>query len=249
MIPVVSETVFIGVLVLCRVGSCMMILPGFGSSRIPMQFRALLAVAISLTLLPLLYEAGAQATRLAGEPGKPLLLGGEILNGLTIGLLARLFMVALSFSSTILTNVIGLAPTPGAPIDDTEPAPPMVNLIGLSATLLIFATNLHHELIRALIDSYGALKIASPIDMGWYLDQILERLGQTSALALRLCGPFIVYSIIVNLAIGFANKFTPQISVYFVTTGMVAAGGLFLVYLTIDDWFGLFLQDFSSWLK
>ncbi len=105
----------------------MMLLPGFGSTRIPMQFRALLAVAISLTLLPLLYDLGAEAARQAGEPGRPLLLGGEILNGLTIGLLARLFMVALSFSATILTNIIGLAPTPGVPIDDTEPAPPLVN--------------------------------------------------------------------------------------------------------------------------
>jgi flagellar biosynthetic protein FliR len=249
MIPVVSEAVFVGVLILCRVGSCMMLLPGFGSTRIPMQFRALLAVAISLTLLPLLYDLGAEAARLAGEPGRPLLLGGEILNGLTIGLLARLFMVALSFSATILTNIIGLAPTPGVPIDDTEPAPPLVNFISLTATMLVFATNLHHELIRALISSYGALKISSPIDMGWYLDQILERLGQTSSLALRLCGPFIVYAIIVNLAIGFANKFTPQISVYFITTGMVAAGGFFLLYFTIDDWFGLFLQDFSAWIK
>lgn len=249
MIPLVTDAMFVGVLVLCRVGSCMMVLPGFGSTRIPMQFRALLAVAISLTLLPLLYEAGAEAALRAGESGKPLLLGGEILNGVTIGLLSRLFMVALSFSATILTNLIGLAPTPGAPIDDTEPAPALVNLISLTATMLIFATNLHYEFIRVLIASYSALKISSPIDMGWYLDEILERLGQTSALALRLCGPFIVYSIIVNLAIGFANKFTPQISVYFITTGMVAAGGLFLIYFTIDDWISQFLQDFSSWLR
>jgi flagellar biosynthesis protein FliR len=249
VIPLVSDAAFVGVLILCRIGSCMMLLPGMGSTRIPMRFRALLAVAISLTLWSLLYDLGAAATREAGESGKPLLLAGEILNGLVIGLLARLLMVALQFSATILTNVIGLAPTPGAPIDDTEASPPMVNLISLTATALVFATNLHLEILRALIDSYGALKIGAPIDMGWYLDQLLQRLGQTSELALRLSGPFIVYSIIVNLAIGFANKFTPQISVYFVTTGMVAAGGLVLVYFTIDDWFGLFLQDFSAWLR
>ena len=249
MIFTASEAVFVGVLVLCRVGSCMMLLPGFGSTRIPMQFRALLAAAVSLTLLPLLYDLGAEAARQAGENGRPLLLAGEILNGVTIGLLARLFMVALSFSATILTNAIGLAPTPGVPIDDTEPAPPLVNLISLTATMVVFAGNLHHELIRALISSYGALKIGAPVDLGWYLDQVVERLGQTSALALRLSGPFIVYAIVVNLAIGFANKFTPQISVYFMTTGMVAAGGFFLIYFTIDDWFGIFLQDFMAWLK
>ena len=248
MIPLVSDAVFVGVLILCRVGSCMMLLPGMGSTRIPMRFRALLAVGISLTLWSLLYDVAADATRAAGESGKPLLLAGEILNGLVIGLLARLLMVALQFSATILTNVIGLAPTPGLPVDDMEASPPLVSLISLTATALVFATDLHHELLRALVDSYTALKIGGPIDMGWYLDQLIGRLDQTSALALRLCGPFIVYSIAVNLAIGFANKFTPQISVYFVTTGMVAAGGLFLVYFTIDDWLGLFLEDFQSWL-
>jgi flagellar biosynthesis protein FliR len=225
-----------------------MLLPGIGSSRIPMRFRALFAVAISLILLSIIYDAGVVAVRAAGEAGKPLLLASEIVNGLVIGLLARLVMLGLQFAATILTNVIGLAPTPGAPIDDTEPLPPLVSFISLSATLLIFVTNLHHQLIRALIDSYSALKIGAPLDPGWYLDQLLLRLDQTSALALRLSGPFIVYSVVVNLAIGFANKFTPQISVYFITTGMVAAGGLFLVYFTIDDWLGLFLQDFSSWL-
>ncbi len=249
MIPLVSESVFVVVLVLCRVGSCLMLLPGYGSARISIQFRALLAVAISLTLLTLLYQTALEATQQAGEAGRPMLIGTEIFNGVFIGLLARFVMVGLRFSATILTNVIGLAPTPGTPIDDSEPAPPLVNFIGLSATMLVFATNLHLEFLRALIDSYGALKIGAAIDMGWYLDQIMERLGQTTALALRLCGPFIVYAIIVNLAIGFANKFTPQISVYFVTTGMVAAGGLFLLYFTIDDWFGLFLQDFTSWLR
>jgi flagellar biosynthesis protein FliR len=248
MMPLASEAVFVGVLILCRVGSCMMLLPGMGSTRIPMRFRALLAVAISLTLWSLLYQVAVEATRHVGESGKPLLLAGEILNGLVIGLLARLLMVALQFSATILTNVIGLAPTPGVPIDDTEPLPPLVSLISLSATALVFATNLHLQLLRALVDSYDALKIGAPVDPGWYLDQLLQRLSQTSELALRLSGPFIVYSILVNLAIGFANKFTPQISVYFVTTGMVAAGGLFLIYFTFDEWMGLFLQDFSSWL-
>jgi flagellar biosynthesis protein FliR len=248
LIPLLSEGVFVGVLILCRVGSCVMLLPGIGSSRIPMRFRALFAVAISLILLSVVYDVGVVAVRAAGEAGKPLLLASEIVNGLVIGLLARLVMVGLQFAATILTNVIGLAPTPGAPIDDTEPLPPLVSFISLSATMLIFATNLHHQFIRALIDSYTALKIGAPLDAGWYLDQMVQRLDQTSALALRLSGPFIVYSVVVNLAIGFANKFTPQISVYFITTGMVAAGGLLLVYFTIDDWLGLFLQDFSSWL-
>ena len=43
---------------------------------------------------------------------------------------------------------------------------------------------------------------------------------------IRLGSPFIAYAILVNLAIGFVNKLTPQIPVYFISLPFVIAGGL-----------------------
>jgi len=224
----------------------MMLLPGFGSSRLPMRVRSLLAVAVSLALFPLLYENAYKVTANSADFRKAELLLGEILIGVSLGLLARMFMIGLQFSATILTNTIGLAPTPGAPIDDLEATPPLVNFVSLCGTMMIFATDMHIVLIGAIIDSYNFFKVGSPIDIGFHLDRIVNTLGKTSELGLRLSGPYIVYSVVVNLAIGFLNKFTPQISVYFVTTGMVASGGLFLLYFSISDWLNLFRLDFSS---
>ena len=63
-----------------------------------------------------------------------------------------------------------------------------------------------------------------------------------------LLRPFVIFSVIVNLAIGFANKFTPMISVYFMTTGLIAALGLVLLFMTVDDMLGLFLQEILGFL-
>ena len=41
----------------------------------------------------------------------------------------------------------------------------------------------------------------------------------------------------VNFAIGVTNKLTPQIPVYFIATPFVMLGGLFLLLLTVHDFF------------
>ena len=221
-----------------------MLLPGFGSNRLPMRIKSLLAIAVSLALSPILMEKIQTVVQHSSEEQKAFLLFSELLSGVSFGMLSRLFMVGLQFSATIVTNMIGLAPTPGTPIDDTEAAPPLVTFISLCGTMMVFATNMHFVLLGALIDSYDLVKVGAPIDFGYHLDRILATLSKTSELGLRLSGPYMVYSIVVNSTIGFVNKFTSQISVYFLTTGMVASGGLLMLYFSASDWLNLFYQDF-----
>ncbi len=244
-----ASFVFAAFAVFCRIGACLMLVPGFGSVRIPMQIRLLVAGAISLSLMPLV--AGRVSAALAGvaDSMRPLLLLGEIFTGVLIGLISRTYLLALQFAATFIANAAGLASTPGVPIDDAEPLPAITSFVSLSATMLIILADLHWELFRALIASYDALPVQAGFDIGWYLEQLLDKTGDAFLLALRLCGPFVAYAVVVNLAIGLANKFTPQISVYFASLGVVAAGGLLLVYFTIGDGLGVFLQDYSAWLS
>ncbi len=249
MIPAVIDIGFQGVLIICRVGSCMMLLPGIGSARLPMRIRSLLALAVSLALFSLLREKLPANLNASPDTVKFSLLFSEIFAGISLGLVARFFMVGLMFSATIVTNMIGLAPTPGTPIDDTEAVPPLVTFISLCGTVMVFSTNLHFVLLRALVDSYDLVKVGGSVDLAWNLERLVGALLVTSELGLRLSGPYIVYSIIVNMAVGFVNKFTAQISIYFLTTGLVAAGGLFIIYFTIADWLNLFAQEFLTFFK
>lgn len=244
-----ADTGYAVLLILARVGACMALLPGFGSTRFPVRFRLLLALAFSLAISPMLMNAAQTVLATSDEAGRARLLAGEMVVGTGLGLMARAYMVGLQFAGTLITNVIGLAATPGAPIDDTEPQSPVVSLLTLSATMAIFAANLHYQMLGAIIDSYGAIAIGSPVDPGWYLDQLLNKLAITWSMGLRLAAPFVVFSIIVNLGLGFLNKFTPQISIYFMTTGLIAALGLILMYFMMDEMISLFVQEMHGFLQ
>ncbi|MCJ2140892.1 flagellar biosynthetic protein FliR [Methylobacterium sp. E-066] len=68
-------------------------------------------------------------------------------------------------------------------------------------------------------------------------------------MALRLTSPFIVYSMVVNFALGLANKLTPQIPIFFVATPFLLFGGLMLLLFLSTDLFGQFALAYGQWLR
>jgi flagellar biosynthesis protein FliR len=81
------------------------------------------------------------------------------------------------------------------------------------------------------------------------LNQLVDQIAAAFVLALRISSPFILYSVIVNLAVGLTNKLTPQIPVYFLATPFIMLGGLFIMYFAAQDYVLLFMDAFSVWLK
>ncbi len=78
------------------------------------------------------------------------------------------------------------------------------------------------------------------------LSQLAGRLSEAFVLTLRITSPFIVYSVVVNFAVGLINKLTPAIPVYFISVPFVMFGGFLLLYLTSDDLLTQFMLGLSS---
>ena len=75
----------------CRIGGCLMLAPGFSNTQIPTQIRLFVALAVTLTLTPLLLER-VPAAALGDDPILTLrMIVVESLVGGMIGILARLF--------------------------------------------------------------------------------------------------------------------------------------------------------------
>jgi flagellar biosynthetic protein FliR len=162
--------------------------------------------------------------------------------------MGRMFFLALQFMATAAAMYIGLGSMPGAPVDDVEPLPAFATLITLTATLLFFLTDQHWEVLRALLASYSALPITEPFAIEFSLAKLTDAASSAFILALQISAPFIVYTLIVNLMVGIANKLTPQIPVYFISIPVVLAGGFFLLYFTIGESLRLFMMGFMGWL-
>ena len=99
--------------------------------------------------------------------------------------------------------------------------------------MLLFLTDQHWEVFRALLASYSALPISARFSIESGMTQLSMRVGDAFVLALQISSPFVIYGMIINLLFGLANKLIPQIPVYFISMPFVIAGGFLLLYFTI----------------
>jgi flagellar biosynthetic protein FliR len=246
---VLTPRAAIGAFVLfCRIGGCLMLAPGFSNTQIPAQVRLFVALAITLTLTPLLLERVPVAA-LGDDPILTLrMIVVESLVGGTIGVLARLFYFALEALAVGAATMLGFTSPSGFQIEGDEPMAPLATLISLAAIALLFAANLHWELLRGLVASYDVVPVGADFNARLALKQIADVLGESFTLALRIASPYVIYALVVNLALALVNRLTPQVQVFFVATPLVAAGGLLLLYFTIKPAIEAFISGFGVWL-
>ncbi len=240
-----SEMVASVFILFCRIGGCLMIAPGFSSPRLPVRPRLFIALALTLALAPLLTGGKAFVIPDLGALAGDIL--GELAIGLTIGLLGRLFFHALETMMTAASMNIGLSNALGAPIDENESLPTIATFITLTATCLIFLSGLHWELIRGIVASYGVMPVGYVLRPQLALHLVADDLARTFVITLRIASPFIVYAILVNLAIGLVNRLTPQIPVFFISGPFVIAGGLALFYFISGPLVTVFMAEFADW--
>ncbi|MEZ2132998.1 MULTISPECIES: flagellar biosynthetic protein FliR [unclassified Sinorhizobium] len=232
-------------LAFCRIGGCVMVLPGFSSSRIPVQIRFFVALAISMAILPILWDT-IYPRASAGGASYIGLIFAETLVGLMYGMLARLYTLGLQFAGTILSTMVGLS-TPGTTdlFEDTSETA-MTNFITFAGTMVLFILDFHHIVLRALVESYAVMPLGADIQARGNLISITDTLETTSYIMLRLVSPFILYGLMFNISIGFINKLAPQIPVYFISTPYLVMGGLFMFYLSIAELVSQFADSFSN---
>ncbi|MFM9856876.1 flagellar biosynthesis protein FliR [Pseudoxanthobacter sp. M-2] len=243
-----SEILLATFLVFCRVGGCILIAPGFSSSRIPASVRLYIAIAVSLALTPTLYptvlplaEGATPASLLAG-------IVSESAIGLLIGLLGRLFFLALQSFAAVIAQSIGIGGMPGAMVDEGEQLPALSTLLTMTATVMLFVTDQHWELLRGLVASYDAMPPSGGFLPQFALVAITDQLSEAFLLALRVASPFIVFSIIVNLAAGLVNKLTPTVPIFFVAVPFFLAGGMLLLLFTVKELLSIFSGSVGTWL-
>lgn len=237
-----------GFVLFCRIGGCLMVAPGISSDRVPARARLYLSLAVTLALAPALLETiGPQ---LSG--GDPLRLGGAIIGELTIGvflgLLARLYFLALEALATAVAMTIGLGNIFGSGLNETEPVPALATFVVLCATVLVFVTDQHLEIIRGIYLSYQTAPVLTAPGADSLLDELTRVVTQSHLLALRISSPFLLFGLIVNLAFGFLARLTPQAPIYFISGPFVIILGLYGFSIVAQDFFTAFSAQFGAWL-
>ncbi|MDD9719433.1 flagellar biosynthetic protein FliR [Sulfitobacter sp. PR48] len=212
-----------GFAVFLRVGAFVAMMPAFGERSVPMRVKLVVILAFVLVVAPAVPLPVSAATfdRLA------VLIVTETLAGLLLGMGIRMLVLALQTAGSIAAQSTSLSQILGGAAADPLPAIGYILIIaGLALAVL---TGLHVKAAQLLILSYDMLPMArfpaGSVVSEWGLGQV----SQAFSLAFTLAAPFVILSVIYNIALGAINKAMPQLMVAFVGAPVITAGGLFLL--------------------
>jgi flagellar biosynthetic protein FliR len=227
-------------LVFCRVGALIMLIPGIGESSVPPRIRLGLALILTLAFYPLLR---------AGMPAVPGTVGGlgaqvliEIMIGLAIGSLLRMFLGALAVAGETISLQTTLSFAQTANPQQAQPSTTVATFLSLLGISLVFATDLHHMFIAAILKSYTLFPMGRGFSVADFGQLAIRTVAQTFSLGIQLAAPVIVFSLVFNIATGFIGRAMPQVQIFFVATPLSVLLGLSIMAMSLGV-FGLVWVD------
>lgn len=218
-------------LIFARIGALAMLLPGLGETMVPPRIRLAFAFLFSLMMYPLLRENLPHVPATVGAIGAQVLI--ELLIGLAIGALLRLFLSALTVAgeTVSLQTTLSFAQTTN-PLQ-SQPTTTVATFLTLLGLTLIFTTDLHHLFIAALARSYSVFPAGKGLPVGDFAALMVRTVSQTFLLGVQMAAPVIVFSLVFNVAVGFVGRVMPQFQVFFVATPLSVLLGLSVFALSL----------------
>lgn len=237
-----QSQLWIGFVVFLRVAASVSLLPGFGEQSVPMRVKLMIAIAFTLIVAPAL---SVQPPPFSTDTLATLALT-ETLAGIMIGLGVRFFILALQTAGSIAAQSTSLSHILGGAA--MEPIPAMGYVLTVGAVALAVMAGLHIKAAHLLIHSYTLLPMGLFSDGSEVADWGLAQVAYAFELAFVLAAPFILMSVLYNLALGVINKAMPQLMVAFVGAPVITLGGLFLLFLAAPTMLGVWLSSLDHFM-
>lgn len=234
-------------LLFARVGTVCLLLPAFSEDAIPGRVRMLLGAGLALGLYAPLHRI---VTPIAAAPvGLIALLVAELMVGLALGMIVRIFFQAAAMAGAIASMQVGLSSSLVFDPSQGGQAPLLSRFAGVAAAMVCLSLNLHHLWIAAIVKSYAAFPIGGLPSASGFAELALMAVSQSMALALSLAAPMILYGVLFNLALGLAARMAPMIQVFFIVQPLNILLGLTLLASIAGITFTTFADRMAGFLR
>jgi flagellar biosynthetic protein FliR len=218
-----SEVYGIG-LVFARVGALLMLIPGVGEAGVPPRIRISLALLLSFVIYPTIRQSlPAPPATLDVLVGQLLI---ELLIGLALGSIIKLFMGTLAVTGETVALQTTLAFSQTANPLEAQPGSTVTSFLSIVGVALVFTTNLHQMFIGAIVHSFSVFTPGRPPPVGDVVSLAVKTTGETFALGVQLAAPVLVFSLVINIAVGLIGRILPSFQIFFAATPMILLFGL-----------------------
>lgn len=229
------------ILPFARLSGFLMVLSVVGSRNFPARFRMLLALAITVVVVPVI--PATEAVKLFSLEGF-LLTVEQTLIGIALGFVSRLMLETFVIGSQIIAMQSGLGFASLVDPANGNSVPALGQFFLMLTTLLFLAVDGHLVMIRLVVESFTSFPIGSSQSLPELFIQLVNWAEWMFAAALLMSLVAIASLLIVNIAFGVMTRAAPQINVFAVGFPLTMVTGLILVWLSLV----YFLPHFESQL-
>jgi len=219
-----AQTLTVAIL---RLSGFFLVAPLLSMRGVPRRTRALIILVLAFVV------ASSVESATMGRPGQATIAetATEFVVGALMGFVVRLAYLAFDLAGEVLSQQAGLNFAQASGLEMGTRELPMGTLIGLFATAIGFAANLHLVLIEALVESYRVVPFGSLPDAA-NPSGIMEVAVHALRVGTLLALPALIFLMIANLlqaALGRASPQFGQFAVGFSVTIVVALAALLLL--------------------
>ena len=218
-------------MILVRVATFVFVAPFFGMTNTPFRVKIGFSVFVSLLLFQILPKTGLDYQ---GVFGFAAIIVKEGITGLLIGFAASICNSIILLAGNMIDMEIGLSmattfdPMTNSQVNITG------NLYNYFILMLLIVTDMHHYILRAVVDSYQLIPIAGQnFDWEHLFTSFLAFVTDLFVIAFRIILPIFVVSMILNAILGIMAKVAPQMNMFAIGMQLKLLVGFVILFLTI----------------
>ena len=209
--PILMRFSMLLVLVMGRVSGMVMTAPLFSTSTLPMRLRGLLAVAMTLLIMPLQWSAAFDMPVTLIDAA--VLLGAELLIGILLGMGVMIIFSGVQVAGQLIGQLAGmsLADVFNPGFNDNVP---LLSQLLFYVTLAVFVTiGGHRRIVEALLETYTAIPVGGGGLPKGMIDVVTTLLSQSFVLGVRAAAPAMTALLLSTLIMGLISRTMPQLNI------------------------------------
>ncbi len=216
-----------------RITAMLMAAPIFSSNFVNVRSRLLLAIAISLVIIPTIPNLPPAADPLSGTG--LMIVAQQILIGACMGLMLQLLINAFIIAGQIIAMQMGLGFASMIDPQNGTTVPVISQFYLIFVTLVFLSLNGHLILIQVLAESFVTLPISPTGLPHTSFHDFVAQASWMYAAGVIIALPAIGSLICVNLAFGILSRAAPQISPFSIGFPMTIIGGFAIMIVTLPN--------------
>ena len=218
--------------ILVRVLGVIAYAPIFGNFPVTRRARLFISIAIAYAMIaihpyePLNYVTFLEYTTI---------LVKELVVGITIGFTANITLTIINMAGQFIDREMGFSMVSSFDSNFHTETTITAQFYEMLVMVIMLCSNMHYYIISALADSFVLIPVGTVvIDVGKLFDTMIAYISTYFVIALRICLPILIATIIVSVVLGVLAKTAPQMNMFVVGIQLKIFAGFTVLFVTLQ---------------